>query len=126
MPCLQVFGGVGVVDGEHGEGVGFGFEAVDRLSAHALRGAGGVELLGVLFFEGDQFAHQLVVFRVGHQRFGIDEVGPVGAVEKIAQSLDAGERAERGHGGHCIWSCPSYLFQASEIRRWDRRLLRRR
>ena len=91
-------GGVGVVDGEHGEFVGGAAEGVEGRAADALGGRGGVEEIGVGGFEVEEFAVEAVVFLVGDFWGGVEVVEAVVAVEVGAELEEAVFGGIR-HGG---------------------------
>jgi hypothetical protein len=88
-----------VVDAEHGDGVGDFLEAVDGFAADAEGGGVGVVELGVLFFEGFEFAEEGVVFGVGDFGCGLGVVEAVVAIEFGAEVADSGFRGRCGFRG---------------------------
>ena len=81
VPVGQLFGGVGVVEREHGPRVLRLFEALGRLAAHALRRRVGRDQLGMRRFKSLQFVHQRVVLGVGD----------LGRVENVVEMLVAAQ-----------------------------------
>ena len=90
VPLADVRFGVGVVDGEHREGVRTGLEALDGFTADADGRARRVGEAGMLLFEPDQLGHEGVELAVGHDRGVFDVVRAVGAIEKGTQLDNAG------------------------------------
>ena len=100
VPVGQLFGGVGVVEREHGPRVAHFLEALGGLAAHALGGRVGREQLGMRGFEALELVHQRVVLGVGD--FGRVEhvVEMLVAADLVAQLLDL--RSGVGHSRNYI------------------------
>ena len=98
VPVGELFGGVGVVEREHGAGVADLFEAFGGLAADALGGRVGGEQLGVRGFDALELVHEDVVL-------GVRDFGGVEDVIEMLMAAEVGAELVGAHGSALVgWS----------------------
>ena len=124
VPVGQLFGGVGVVQREHGPRVAHFFEALGRLAADALGGRVGGEQFGMRGLKALELVHQRIVCGVGDFRRVENVIEVLVTAQLGAQLFDAlAPREESGlvvspMGGIIGWRAGQGSMVGSSL--WNR------